>query len=174
MQQRCIISNWMRTCTAKTQDLMMITLAQLYFFYFILSLWSNCSSLPCAMAVWWCWRPLKILTPANEYALISPASLPLQRDARRKAKLNGDANTSDDSAGEEMSLGPDRFLLLWCQTLRHRPAGSHGIIRPQQEKPWRGGKRLSPLTMSAGQPKVWTADGCFADFYFRNCKNTRV
>lgn len=36
----------------------------------------------------------------------------------------------------------------------HRPAGSHGIIRPQQQKPWRCGEnRLLPLTMSAGPTK---------------------
>lgn len=90
------------------------------------------------------------------------------------AKWDEDTNTSDNSAGEEMSFKPDHFLFLWCQTLRHRPAGSHGIICPQQEKPWRYGKWLSPLTMLAGQPKVWTADDCFAEFSFPNCKNTHV
>lgn len=52
MQQRCIICNWMRKCTTKTQDLMIITLAQLYFSLHFLSscfYWVTAHPSP----VWW-------------------------------------------------------------------------------------------------------------------------
>lgn len=46
------------------------------------------------------------------------ASLLLQLAERRNGQLqieNEDTNTSDNSAGEEMSFKPDHFLFLWCQ-----------------------------------------------------------
>lgn len=118
----------------------------------------------------------KYLPSRNGYTFISLASLLLQRTARQmgSSKVKWGHTYFWQFSRRGNVFEPDHFLLLWCQTLRHRPAGPHGIICPQQEKPWRCGKRCLPLTMLAGQPKVWTADNCFAEFYFRNCKNTRV
>lgn len=82
--------------------------------------------------VWWRLRACMSIVIANDCCSQSSdslnlcafvrtfllASLLLQLAERRNGQLqieNEDTNTSDNSAGEEMSFKPDHFLFLWCQ-----------------------------------------------------------
>lgn len=136
MQQRCIICNWMRKCTTKNPGFNDYYISAALFITLFLS---------GGVDLLWKYSPL-------------------HWHHCRCSEMHGEMGSGKVKRGRKYfwqlcrrgNVSRTRPVFFFCgarRSLRHRPAGSHGIICPQQEKPWRCGKRLLPLTMLAGQPK---------------------